>query len=249
MIVGPPLDLINTEDLSAAFVDIGKLLIWEKDPTHKERVLVKIRATDLEEISKSLRYTVGDAPDSESWTCSIEILEETLLGELPADEDPLPGDGVDPHPLPNEEEQLQQFLPPPVANEQANEADGNAVVEQNAEDQGWGHWAQPPDNNNLEIVEAPLNAAMIDLLNAVVPDEMDFQHDTPPPPVENSTFSGPSSAVVENDVSSGLVSMSLVNQALQVLACRAFWNHILLIIVKWRTYNQVTQATLETMKT
>jgi hypothetical protein len=27
MIVGPPLDLINTEDLSAAFVDIGKLLL------------------------------------------------------------------------------------------------------------------------------------------------------------------------------------------------------------------------------
>jgi hypothetical protein len=139
MIVGPPLDLINTEDLSAAFVDIGKLLLWEKDPAHKERVLVKIRATELDEIPKSLRYTVGDAPDTESWTCCVEILEETMLGEMPADEDPLPGDGVDPHPPPNEDEQLQQLLPPPVANEQANEAVGDARVEQNAGNQGWGH--------------------------------------------------------------------------------------------------------------
>jgi hypothetical protein len=133
MIVGPPLDLINTDDLAAAFVDIGKLLVWEKDPTHKERVLAKVRVTDLEDIPKSLRYTVGDAHDTESWTCSVEILEENLLGELPADEDPLPGDGVDPHPLPNEDEQLQQFLPPPVANNQANEAAEDAVMEQNAE--------------------------------------------------------------------------------------------------------------------
>jgi hypothetical protein len=107
MIVWPPLDLINTDDLAAAFVEIGKLLLWEKDPAHKERVLVKIRATELEDIPKSLKYTVGDAHDSDSWTCSVEILEENLLGELPADEDPLPGDGVDPYPLPNEDEQLQ----------------------------------------------------------------------------------------------------------------------------------------------
>jgi hypothetical protein len=61
-------------------------------------------------------------------TCSVEILEENLLVELPADEDPLPGDGVDPHPLPNEDEQLQHVLPPPAANEQGNEAVGGAIV-------------------------------------------------------------------------------------------------------------------------
>jgi hypothetical protein len=38
---------------------------------------------------------------------------------------------------------------------------------------------------------------------------MDLQHDIPPLPVENSTVSGLSSAVVENDVTSGLVSNEL----------------------------------------
>jgi hypothetical protein len=186
MIVGPPLDFINTEDLSAAFVDIGKLLLWEKYHAHKERVLVKIRATELDEIPKSLRYTVGDAPDTKNWTCYVEILEETLLGDLPADEDPLHGDGVDPHPLPNEDEQLQHFFPPPAANEYGNEAVGGAVVEHNVENQGCGHWALPPDNNIMEVEEVPQNAAMMDLINADVPDEMDIQQDLPPPPVENS---------------------------------------------------------------
>jgi hypothetical protein len=100
-------------------------------------------------------------------------------------------------------------LPPPVANEKANEAVGDAVVEQNAGNQGWGHWALPPGNNNMEIEEVPHNAAMLDLINAVVPDEMDIQQDIPPPPVENSTISGLSSAAVENDVTSGLANNDL----------------------------------------
>jgi hypothetical protein len=142
-------------------------------------------------------------------TCSVEILEENLLVELPADEDPLPGDGVDPHPLPNEDEQLQQFLPPPVTNEQANEAVEDAVVEQNAGNQGWGHWALPPDNNNMEAEDVPHNAAVMDLTNAAVPDEMEIQQDLPPPPMENNTIYGLSSAAMENDVTSGLASNDL----------------------------------------
>jgi hypothetical protein len=31
LLVGPPLDYRFTEDLNAAFSDIGKLLLWEKD--------------------------------------------------------------------------------------------------------------------------------------------------------------------------------------------------------------------------
>jgi hypothetical protein len=62
----------------------------------------------------------------------------------------------------------------------------------------------------MEVEEAPHNAAMMDLINAAVPDEMDIQQDLPPPPAENSTISGLSSAVVDNDVTSGLASNDLV---------------------------------------
>jgi hypothetical protein len=50
---------------------------------------------------------------------------------------------------------------------------------------------------------------MMDLNVAAVPDEMVFQQDLPPPPVENSCISGLCSVVVENEVTIGLVSNAL----------------------------------------
>jgi hypothetical protein len=58
----------------------------------------------------------------------------------------------------------------------------------------------------MEVEEVHHNAAMLELIAAAVPDEMDFHQDLPPPPMENSTISGLSSAAVENEVTSGLVS-------------------------------------------
>jgi hypothetical protein len=108
LLVGPPLDHMNTEDLNACFHDIGTLLIWERDPNKKGRVVANLRVTDLEDIPKSIRFTEGNMPDAESWTFSVEVLQQNLLGGGPPDENPLPGDGVDPHPLPN-------HLAPPAA--------------------------------------------------------------------------------------------------------------------------------------
>jgi hypothetical protein len=62
------LDYRFTEDLNAAFSGIGKLLLWEKDEGNIGRIIAKVRVTDLENIPKSIRFTDGDRPDSESWT-------------------------------------------------------------------------------------------------------------------------------------------------------------------------------------
>jgi hypothetical protein len=87
LLVGPPLDYRFTEDLNATFSDIGKLLLWEKDEGHLGKIIANVRVTDLEDIPKSVRFTDGDRPDSESWTFSIEILQEDMLGAGPPDED------------------------------------------------------------------------------------------------------------------------------------------------------------------
>jgi hypothetical protein len=71
---------MNTEDLNACFHDIGTLLLWERDPNKKGRVVAKVRVTDLEEIPKSIRFTEGSRPDAESWTFSLEVLQQNLLG-------------------------------------------------------------------------------------------------------------------------------------------------------------------------
>ena len=80
MLVGPPLDHWHTEDLNAVFDDIGKVLLWERDPDQKGRILAKIRVTDLVEIPKSVRFTIGDLVESKSWTFSVEVLQSDLIG-------------------------------------------------------------------------------------------------------------------------------------------------------------------------
>jgi hypothetical protein len=60
LLVGPPLDYRFTEDLNAAFSDIGKLLLWEKDEANLGRIIAKVRVSDLEDIPKSICFTDGD---------------------------------------------------------------------------------------------------------------------------------------------------------------------------------------------
>jgi hypothetical protein len=117
LLVGPPLDHWFTEDINAAFCDIGKVLLWEKDLGNKGRILAKVRLTELAEIPKSVRFTEGDTAESKSWTFSVEVLQESLLGGGPADEDPLPENGEDPHPLPNQNPVNPQPLLPIVADQ------------------------------------------------------------------------------------------------------------------------------------
>jgi hypothetical protein len=57
---------MKTEDLNACFADIGSLLLWERDPNRKGRVLVKVRVTGLQDIPRSIRMTESSRPDAES---------------------------------------------------------------------------------------------------------------------------------------------------------------------------------------
>jgi hypothetical protein len=71
---------MKTEDLNACFPNIVSLLLWERDPNRKRRVLVKVRVTDLQDIPRSIRMTESSRPDAESWTFLVEVLEQNLLG-------------------------------------------------------------------------------------------------------------------------------------------------------------------------
>jgi hypothetical protein len=77
----------------------GRLIIWENDANYKGRILAKVRCSERREIPKSVRLTDGEHADTESWTFSIEVLSQNpIVG--PLEEDPVPVEGVDPHPLP-----------------------------------------------------------------------------------------------------------------------------------------------------
>jgi hypothetical protein len=98
-----------------------------------------------------------------------------MLGGGPADEDPLPDEGLDPHPLPGNAIQNVPFLPP--ADQLQNNED---------EDEGWGHWAM---GNNINIENANMpeqNAGLNNLLDAMEAEEIQENLDDQPMQDENS---------------------------------------------------------------
>jgi hypothetical protein len=127
MLVGPPLDNWSTEDVTAIVCKFGRLLAWENDEYNVGRILAKVRCTKLQEIPKSVRLTDGENAESESWTFSIEVLQQVMLGVGPPDEDPLPDEGVDPHPLP-----LANFVPLVIVQAPAQINNANAANWENA---------------------------------------------------------------------------------------------------------------------
>ena len=66
------------------------------------RIVVKAHVMNLAIIPKSMRWSEGDEFEEDGWSSSIEVLASELLGGGPADEDPIPPENVDPHPLPED---------------------------------------------------------------------------------------------------------------------------------------------------
>src|SRR4051812_41589600 len=182
MLVGPPLDHWHTEDLNAIFADIGKVLLWGRDTDHKGRIIAKIRVTDLADIPKSVRFTIGDLVETESWTFSVEVLQSHLLGGGPPEEDPLPDDNVDPHPVPAHGTVFGPQVPPPPP----PPAPGG----------DWGQWMAPvqnpaPDGGNAEGW-GPWEAAAAPIQGPVIApgEDMPIDNQHLPPQDVNSGVTG-----------------------------------------------------------
>lgn len=65
---------------------------------------------DVARIPHSCIVSSGNRHQAESWSVPIIILGHTLLGGLPADEDDIPPEGANPHPMPAIQ-QLEQEPP------------------------------------------------------------------------------------------------------------------------------------------
>ena len=137
----------------------------------KGKILVKARVTELGDIPKSIRWSEGEQFEEESWTCSVEVLLEEMLGGGPADEDPFPPDGVDPHPVPQHANDFPGFQPLPDHNLNAPNEDWDDWEEQ--AEQG-DHWAFPqpapalPQWPQLEIPALPEDGAPNSCITTIV---------------------------------------------------------------------------------
>jgi hypothetical protein len=96
--------------------------------------------------------TESSRPDAESWTFLVEVIQHNLLGGGPPDEDPLPDEGVDPHPMPG------HALPAPMF----NQAPAQPVDQDNAEGgDGWGHWAMGAEQEHPQPMEVEVEVQLL----------------------------------------------------------------------------------------
>ncbi|XBH85324.1 hypothetical protein VPH35_073267 [Triticum aestivum] len=147
--------------------------MWDRVRSTRANQMVKIKVEELRDISTSIVF--GDGDNSDSLTVPVVILQHHILGEEPHDEDPVDPHG-NPHPIPNqvnfhpnqhnhfvgpiqqhEHEEVQamvnqQQAPRLDLNMMLNQAENDALeIEEEQEMPGWGHWAIPDANPNIDL--------------------------------------------------------------------------------------------------
>jgi hypothetical protein len=89
MPLGFPLDYGNNDSIHNALASFCRMIMWENDRAHLARLIVRARVTDLREAPYFLVLTKAEGFQGESWTVQVEIVDQEMLGALPADEDPV----------------------------------------------------------------------------------------------------------------------------------------------------------------
>lgn len=91
MMLGLNIDIWNHSLVNKAVSEFGRLMAWEEHEDHMSRILVRARVTSLDSIPWFLNFTEGEGPETQCWSCQCEVLQATLLGAMPQDEDLPPG--------------------------------------------------------------------------------------------------------------------------------------------------------------
>jgi hypothetical protein len=103
MMVNYPQEAWLVEKVRECVSEFGYILVWNRHMSNRASILVKIRVPNMLNIPISLVLSknTSDKGTGHSWTVVNYILHANLLGINGGDDDPLPPDGGNPHPLPN----------------------------------------------------------------------------------------------------------------------------------------------------
>ncbi|CAM0912751.1 unnamed protein product [Alopecurus aequalis] len=102
MLVSYPQECWNLDTIVTTMAEYGRLLVWNRDNEFRARIIVKIRAYDIHKIPLSIVIinNTTDIGHGDGWACPTYILSASMLGVQASNEDPLPPDGQNPHPIP-----------------------------------------------------------------------------------------------------------------------------------------------------
>ncbi|KAM0910337.1 hypothetical protein ACQ4PT_014230 [Festuca glaucescens] len=101
MLLNYPPGCWDLDTVVATFAPYGRFLVWNRDDSIKSRILVKIRAYDVDKIPGSIVVLQNYSEDGNGgcWSCPCVLMNMTMIGAGGGDEDPLPPDGQNPHPI------------------------------------------------------------------------------------------------------------------------------------------------------
>lgn len=140
MFLGYNVDHWTTRMVDKALYDWGSLITWEKDHNFVARILVKAKVVSLHEIPWFIYCSENDDFEGDTWVVQCEVLQTSLLGAQPVDEDDPPNDQDNLNPDVfdffgyGQPGQGPVFGPPP------NPDIGPQV-------DGWGLWPQPQNQH------------------------------------------------------------------------------------------------------
>lgn len=100
-IVGFHADLRNFADIRNAVKSFSTFMEWDHQLSTDAGILVKIRVEELRHIPSSILLRGTNEFRGDSWSCPISILQQRLIEEGPADEEPDPQEGNS-HPVPQQ---------------------------------------------------------------------------------------------------------------------------------------------------
>lgn len=98
MFLGFNVDHWDNKMVDKALSDWGSLVTWEEDPNCLAQIMVKAKLVALDEILWFIFCSENDEFEGETWVTQCEILQSTMLGAPPPDEDEPPHDPHDLNP-------------------------------------------------------------------------------------------------------------------------------------------------------
>ncbi|SPT17777.1 unnamed protein product [Triticum aestivum] len=158
MVFGFPVDLRSFHELSNATASFRQLMFWDRFKSSDAVVALKVKVDALKDVPASLVVSGAKNFSGQSWTCPVVIVDDNPIGVPPPDEDTVPEDG-NPHPRPPEQfhhPNQNNLMVGPVAfhllqPEQHNLPVIEEAPAQDEEDEGWGHWAMPQQQQLVDV--------------------------------------------------------------------------------------------------
>ena len=88
LLCGFPLDRKRIHEISNAVNKFGKFVMWDRNKSTRANQMVKVKVEELRDIPASI--VIGEGDDTATLFVPVVMLQDTMLGTVAPDENPIP---------------------------------------------------------------------------------------------------------------------------------------------------------------